>query len=131
MNKRLVASGLLAIVTLVGAAGCTSAAGTASTAGGATAGPVEAASASIIDVRTPTEYAAGHLEGARNIDVNSADFPSQISALPKGAAYVVYCHSGNRSRAATAQMNQLGFSNVSDAGGIEQASSALGVPIVS
>ena len=41
----------------------------------------------------PSEYAAGHLQSAKNVDVESADFDAQIAALPKGDAYVVYCRS--------------------------------------
>ena len=37
----------------------------------------------VIDVRTPAEYAAGHIAGAQNIDVEAADFASRISSLDK------------------------------------------------
>ena len=50
----------------------------------------------IVDVRTPAEFASGHIDGAVNIDIEGADFASQISALPKDGAYAVYCRSGNR-----------------------------------
>ncbi len=65
----------------------------------------------IIDVRTPQEYAEGHLPGAVNIDVSSADFVQQVQALDPTAPYAVYCRSGNRSAAAIQEMNQLGFTN--------------------
>ncbi|MDO9590965.1 MAG: rhodanese-like domain-containing protein, partial [Microcella sp.] len=51
----------------------------------------------VIDVRTPAEFASGHLEGAINIDVQSADFDSRISELDADGTYFVYCRSGNRS----------------------------------
>ena len=58
----------------------------------------------LLDVRTPEEFAAGHLAGAENIDFYAADFADQIDALDQGEQYVVYCRSGNRSGQATALM---------------------------
>ena len=84
----------------------------------------------IIDVRTPEEYAQGHLEGAINIDAGSADFDAAIDALDRGADYAVYCRSGNRSAASARAMRDKGFTSVLDLGGFQQASLALGVPIV-
>ena len=75
----------------------------------------------VLDVRTPAEYAAGHLPGAVNIDVQAADFTSRIQALDKKAAYAVYCHSGRRSAIASAQMTDAGFSQVVDLDGGIQA----------
>ena len=70
----------------------------------------------VIDVRTPAEYAAGHIAGARNIDVEGADFASAIAALDKGAAYLVYCHSGRRSAMAAEQLAAAGFTDIVDGG---------------
>jgi rhodanese-related sulfurtransferase len=70
----------------------------------------------VIDVRTPAEYAAGHIAGARNIDVEGAEFASTISTLDKGAAYLVYCHSGRRSAMAAEQMAAAGFTDIVDGG---------------
>ena len=83
----------------------------------------------VIDVRTPGEYAAGHLEGAINIDIQAADFAAKIAALSKNETYIVYCRSGNRSATAAAQMTQLGL-DVTDAGGLQEASRTTGLPIV-
>lgn len=88
------------------------------------------ANAVVIDVRTPEEYAAGHLKGAVNIDVQSIDFDNQIGALPKSGNYVVYCHSGNRSAPAAARMGELGYSHVTDAGAMSAATTTTGLPIV-
>jgi phage shock protein E len=71
----------------------------------------------VLDVRTPEEYAAGHLAGAQNIDVESSDFASQIAALDTSATYAVYCRSGNRSATAMAAMVDAGFEHVSDLSG--------------
>lgn len=51
----------------------------------------------IIDVRTPEEFKAGHIAGAKNIDFNGDDFEKQIAALDKSKTYVVHCAAGGRS----------------------------------
>lgn len=66
----------------------------------------------IVDVRTPEEFAAGHLRGAVNLDVSAATFDSQISALDKNVAYAVYCRSGNRSTIAVGKMSDARFTNL-------------------
>ena len=72
----------------------------------------------VLDVRTPAEFAQGHLPGAVNIDI-SGDFAGGMSRLDPTAPYAVYCHSGNRSAAAVQAMTSVGFTDVYDlAGGI-------------
>lgn len=66
----------------------------------------------VLDVRTPSEYAEGHLQGAMNIDVNAADFTTRVNQLDKDKAYAVYCRSGNRSGAALKIMKDAGFTQV-------------------
>ena len=70
----------------------------------------------VVDVRTPREFAAGHLAGAQNVDVEAADFASKVSSLDKDAPYLVYCHSGRRSAMAAAQMAAAGFTDIVDGG---------------
>lgn len=84
----------------------------------------------IVDVRTSEEYNAGHLEGAVNVDVQSPEFDTLITALPTDGEYVVYCASGNRSSSAVARMEGLGFTNITDAGGISAAASSTGLATV-
>lgn len=84
----------------------------------------------IIDVRTPEEYAEGHLDGAVNIDIYAADFAKQIKALDPAGSYAVYCRSGSRSSQAVALMESEGFMSVTDLGSREAASEALSIPIV-
>ena len=84
----------------------------------------------IIDVRTPAEFASGHLEGALNIDVQSADFDARISELDPDGAYFVYCRSGNRSGQAIDRMTGLGFGEMTDGGSVENASSITGIAVV-
>lgn len=71
----------------------------------------------ILDVRTPEEFAEGHLEGAEMIDFYRADFADQIADLDPDAPYLVYCRSGNRSGQTVAIMEELGFTNVTDIDG--------------
>ena len=63
----------------------------------------------ILDVRTPEEFAEGHLEGAVNYNVQGPDFAAQIAGLDPAGTYAVYCRSGNRSQAAVAAMAQAGI----------------------
>lgn len=92
---------------------------------------IDATGATIVDVRTPAEYAEGHLDGAVNLDVqDAAGFTAALEDLDPGAPYVVYCRSGNRSAAATAQMVDAGFTDVADAGGLQAAADATGLAIV-
>jgi rhodanese-related sulfurtransferase len=84
----------------------------------------------VIDVRSGEEYMSGHLEGAINMDVESANFAEQISTLDKNGSYVVYCHSGRRAGIALDTMKAAGFTNVVNAGGYQDASNATKLPIV-
>jgi len=86
----------------------------------------------IIDVRTPAEFASGHLDRAVNIDVQSPDFAAQIMELDPNGEYFVYCRSGNRSGQAIAQMNQMGFNgeNLTNGGSVQNASDLSGIDIV-
>lgn len=51
----------------------------------------------VLDVRTAEEFAAGHIAGAKNIDIMSPDFAKQIAALDKSQTYVIHCAAGGRS----------------------------------
>ncbi len=114
----LVIAGLLALLTAV--SGCST--GESS---------IDPTGATVVDVRTPTEYAEGHLAGAVNIDVSDAPvFAAGVAEFDPDAPYIVYCRSGNRSAAAAAQMTDLGFTDVIDAGGLQAAADATGLEIV-
>lgn len=89
-----------------------------------------AADTVVLDVRDPSEYAAGHLEGAELLSLNSGEFAAALPSLDPAAEYVVYCRSGNRSGQATALMQQAGFENVTDLGAMENAASETGLQIV-
>ena len=66
----------------------------------------------ILDVRTPQEFAGGHIANARNIDLNSAGFMAEIKTLEKSQPYFVYCLSGGRSEEAVEIMLKEGFTEV-------------------
>lgn len=71
--------------------------------------------ARLVDVRTPGEFAAGHIPGAINIPVQQLD--TRMSELqPKDAAVVVYCRSGHRSGNAARILKNAGFPAVHDLG---------------
>lgn len=69
-------------------------------------------SATVVDVRTPEEFANGHIQNALNIDWRNEHFQNQISKLDKTKPIYVYCLSGGRSAAAAANMRQNGFTQV-------------------
>lgn len=93
-------------------------------------GQANTAIGTLIDVRTPEEFADGHLKGATNIDFNGPDFAEKISELDKDGEYTLYCRSGRRSGLALEAMKAAGFTKVTNAGGVEQASKTLGLDIV-
>jgi rhodanese-related sulfurtransferase/peroxiredoxin len=82
-----------------------------------------------LDVRTPQEFAAGHVPGATDLDLYAEDFRARLGGLDKDKSYVVYCHSGNRSGQATTLMHELGFKHVYDVQGGLQAWQQAGLPL--
>jgi rhodanese-related sulfurtransferase len=83
----------------------------------------------ILDIRTPEEFAAGHLAGAINVDYYASDFEDQLAQLNLDVPYVMYCNSGNRSSNALPLMDSLGFSEVYEMDGGIQAWFGAGLPI--
>jgi phage shock protein E len=66
----------------------------------------------ILDVRTPAEFAAGHIEGAINIDAESGRFAEEIKSLDASKTYAIYCRSGRRSALAADVMQGAGFASL-------------------
>ena len=64
----------------------------------------------VIDVRTPEEFAAGHIPGAKLVPLQVLE--SMLSELNKDAKYVVICRSGNRSTEASGILAENGFKNI-------------------
>ena len=131
MRTRLIALAAAAAVTVsLGLAGCSS---TETASAPAVQGPGVAAAApatpervdaasfadvvsspgvTVIDVRTPEEFAQGHIEGAVNYNVEGPDFGTQIAGLDPAGTYAVYCRSGNRSQVAVGEMSQAGVNGI-------------------
>jgi phage shock protein E len=138
----------LAVVLAAGALGLAGCGGGSSTSETGAATQAEAASADaitllqpheaealiatgdveLLDVRTPEEYAGGHVAGATLIDFYEPDFADRIGELDRETTYVVYCRSGNRSGQAVALMAEQGFTAVNDVDGGIVAWQAAGLP---
>ena len=74
-----------------------------------------AAGATLLDVRTPEEFAAGHLPGARNIPVD--ELGGRLDEVgPRDRPIVVYCASGVRAASAARTLAGAGFTRVHDLG---------------
>jgi rhodanese-related sulfurtransferase len=75
----------------------------------------------ILDVRTPTEFSRGRIEGAVNLNYYSDNFREELSRLDKNKTYVVYCRTGMRSSNVFEMMKEMGFKAVRQiSGGIER-----------
>ncbi|MCB0737357.1 MAG: rhodanese-like domain-containing protein [Bacteroidetes bacterium] len=70
-----------------------------------------------LDVRTAGEFSDSYINGATNIDINSADFAQKVAELDRNAAYGVYCRSGMRSTKAMNMMQEMGFTCVNNLSG--------------
>ena len=75
----------------------------------------------LLDVRTPEEFADGHLVGATLINYYDDDFRAQLTGLDRDTTYYVYCRSGKRSAGAQQIMEELGFRRVVNLAGGFQA----------
>ena len=117
----------LVLVAVIAVAACGSSSGPAITKVDASTAVTMLQSHVVIDVRTPAEFAAQHIAGAQNIDVEAADFATRIASLDKAGKYLVYCHSGRRSGIAAQQMASAGFKYIVD-GGALAALLAAGAP---
>lgn len=126
--KRTVVVGTVALAAALSVSACSST--TSESSSGGKPNQTQVADATVVDVRTPQEYASGHLQGATNLDVSSPSFQPSLNSMSKSASYVVYCRSGNRSAAAVQQMKNLGFTNVTDAGSLQSAQQDTGLPVV-
>ena len=71
----------------------------------------------LLDVRTPDEYRQGHIPGSKNVPLQSIDKVT-VMINNKAIPIFVHCLSGARSRQAAAILQQMGYTNVKDIGGI-------------
>lgn len=68
----------------------------------------------LVDVRTPAEYAAGHIDNALNMNWYDSDFTEQIQSISKDKTIYIYCKKGGRSAKAAKLLDSLGYKNVVD-----------------
>ncbi len=66
----------------------------------------------VVDVRTSGEFEEGHIKGAKNIDILSDDFETQVAKLDKSKPTLVHCQSGGRSTRALPIFEKLGFKDL-------------------
>ena len=69
----------------------------------------------ILDVRTPGEYAGGHIKGSKNIPLQSIQ--QNLSKIPKDKVIITCCASGMRSGSAKSILLSSGFKEVHNGGG--------------
>lgn len=82
---------------------------------------ISAPEVQLIDVRTPEEYAAGHIAESKNIDSGNADFEAICKKeLDSQRPVAVYCRSGRRSKIAAEQLTKMGFQVVELNGGFNE-----------
>jgi phage shock protein E len=122
LNKfyKFIAASFIATFAVVGLSGCS------------TEEPIDMSSyAAVIDVRTPAETSAGHLEGATLFDIHDGAFMANLATLDKSANYYVYCRSGNRSAQAIEIMKQEGFTGeLHNGGSLADAAAETGLAVV-
>jgi rhodanese-related sulfurtransferase len=84
----------------------------------------------VLDVRTPAEYAQGHLANAVLIPADQVDAKVESILKDRGAEVVVYCAVGGRSKAASRILKDKGYSNVTNMVGGIVAWEKAGLPVV-
>lgn len=82
----------------------------------------------ILDIRTPAEFAEEHIEGASNFDYYSESFRQQVAGLDRNGTYLVYCRTGRRSSLAMPVFADLGFARVYHLAGGIAAWKSQGLP---
>jgi rhodanese-related sulfurtransferase len=80
----------------------------------------------LLDVRTPEEFAEGHIASAANISVET--LAANLQSVPRDVPVVVYCHSGRRAAQAAQILSDAGYATIYNLGGIA-AWQAAGLPV--
>jgi rhodanese-related sulfurtransferase len=91
---------------------------------------IDAGNARLIDVRTPGEYASGHLPQSANMDWTGKDHEQQFAQLDPNEPILLYCRSGGRSGQALEYLHGQGFKNVRHLEGGIGAWTQVGFPTV-
>lgn len=90
---------------------------------------VEKGGADVLDVRTPEEFATGHVPGARNVPIEGLDPADPVlQSHDRAQPLYVICASGNRSSKAADELASAGFVTVNVQGGT-RAWTAKGLPV--
>jgi len=87
----------------------------------------------VLDVRTPEEYAIGHIEGALNINIAEADFSKRVSKLDRDKTYIIHCSANvknGRSAKSLEIMSSFGFDKLLNMEGGIIAWEQSGYPLV-
>ena len=82
----------------------------------------------LLDVREPSEWEAGHIDGAVLIPL--AELSTRMSEIPKDKTVVIICRSGNRSAQARDQLRAAGYSQTTSVDGGMNAWIEAGLPVV-
>ena len=72
----------------------------------------------LVDVRTPAEYAEGHIPGAINIPNETIGADPIPQLADKAQTILIYCRSGNRSKDAAGKLAEQGYTGIVEIGGI-------------
>ena len=118
------------------AAVCGCACGNTKSAANSNAAPAEQSikvdlnAAILLDVRSPEEYASGYLQGARNIPHDRIGAEIAAVAPDKSTRIILYCRSGRRANTALETLRAMGYTDVSNYGGLEDARERLGLPVI-
>jgi len=83
----------------------------------------------LIDVRTAQEFQSGHLQSAVNMPHTSIGEDIANAKISKDDHVILYCKSGRRAAMASDTLKGLGYANVENFGGLEEASKRLQLPI--
>lgn len=92
--------------------------------------PRQAATPVLIDARSPQEYAAGHLEGARLMPHDAIGSLIGAQVPDKSTPILLYCRSGGRSELARETLVALGYTAVENLGGLQAAAGKLQKKVV-
>ena len=81
----------------------------------------------VLDVRTPEEFASGHVPGAVNIPYDQV--ASRVAEIPKDKEVVLYCRSGRRAGLAAAELEKAGYEDLQLMQGDMPAWEKAGLPV--
>jgi len=83
----------------------------------------------LLDVRSADEYASGHLQGALNIPHDRISDEIAAAVPDKSQRVILYCRSGRRADTALRTMQTMGYEDVVNFGGLDDAQARLSLPV--